>query len=79
MRKVEALPNKFCKYLRAKNPYGTLEGGENPWYLLDEALMTYWCLRSMNAVGPDESYVEPRKCTAGRSCFCPPSEGTSSE
>lgn len=60
---------KLCKYLRARNPYGMPEGGENPWYLLDDANTIFWCIRTAGGTGPDYSLVGPGPCQHGRSCF----------
>jgi hypothetical protein len=59
----------YCKYLRAKNPYGLLEGGENPWLLPFESNTICWCVKSSNAAGPDNDLVHPDKCVEGRTCF----------
>ncbi len=64
-------PSKIsiCKFLRARNPYGMMEGGDNPWLLLDDANTICWCINSAGAVGPDNDLVSPTSCKAGRSCF----------
>lgn len=64
-------PNKIsiCKFLRARNPYGMMEGGDDPWLLLDDANTTCWCINSAGAMGPDNGLVSPMHCTKGRSCF----------
>jgi len=59
----------ICKFLRARNPYGMMEGGDNPWFLLDDANTICWCINSAGAVGPDNGLVSPMQCTKGRSCF----------
>ena len=59
----------ICKSLRARNPYGMMEGGENPWLLLDDANTISWCVSSGGAVGPDDGLVSPKHCLQGRSCF----------
>ncbi|WP_422082294.1 hypothetical protein [Ulvibacterium sp.] len=66
-------PNKknICKFLRARNPYGMMEGGENPWLLLDDANTICWCITSAGATGPDNGLVSPLHCLEGRSCFVP--------
>ena len=67
----ENKPNKLsiCKFLRARNPYGMMEGGDNPWLLLDDANTICWCISSAGAVGPDNGLVSPTYCRKGRSCF----------
>ncbi|WP_299529934.1 hypothetical protein [Ulvibacterium sp.] len=59
----------ICKFLRARNPYGMMEGGENPWLLLDDANTICWCITSAGATGPDNGLVSPMHCLEGRSCF----------
>ncbi|HSV15576.1 MAG TPA: hypothetical protein VLI90_15045 [Tepidisphaeraceae bacterium] len=34
----------------------------------------YWCLATMESVGPDDHYVHAHECRAGRRCFRKPSE-----
>lgn len=64
-------PNKknICKFLRARNPYGMMEGGDSPWLFLDDANTICWCITSAGAVGPDNGLVSPVDCQEGRSCF----------
>ncbi|MEO1010987.1 MAG: hypothetical protein AAFX53_06740 [Bacteroidota bacterium] len=61
----------ICKSLRARNPYGMMEGGENPWLLLDDANTICWCISSGGAIGPDDGLVSPKYCLSSRSCFVP--------
>jgi hypothetical protein len=67
----ENKPNKnsICKFLRARNPYGMMEGGDHPWLLLDDANTICWCINSAGAMGPDDGLVSPMSCKGGRSCF----------
>ncbi len=62
----------YCKFLRAKNPYGLLEGGENPWLLPFESNTICWCVKSNTGFGPDNGLVNPQECVHGRSCFKAP-------
>ena len=59
----------ICKFLRARNPYGMMEGGEHPWLLLDDANTICWCINSAGASGPDNGLISPMECKEGRSCF----------
>ena len=61
--------NKICKFLRARNPFGMMEGGEHPWLLLDDANTICWCINSAGAVGPDNGLISPKHCKEFRSCF----------
>ena len=69
MKKVNAIDTKFCRFLKAKNPFGTLEGGDNDWYVQEDANTIYWCVKSMGAGGPDNGPVDPRLCLSGRKCY----------
>jgi hypothetical protein len=71
---ISPLKNKYCKYLRAKNPYGGMEGGENAWLGIDDANTICWCIKSAGGAGPDNGLVAPTECRAGRSCFVFPNE-----
>ncbi len=71
MKEKEKMP-VYCKFLRAKNPYGTLEGGENPWQIPYESNTICWCVKSSTGFGPDNGLVSPQQCTKGRSCFAAP-------
>ena len=62
----------YCKFLRAKNPYGFMEGGDMPWILEYESNTICWCIKSAGAAGPDNDLVYPPKCIEGRSCFAAP-------
>ncbi len=60
---------RICKFLRARNPYGMMEGGDHPWLLLDDANTTCWCINSAGAMGPDGGLVSPKHCRDNRGCF----------
>jgi len=60
----------YCRYLRAKNAFGTLEGGENPFLPEDPGTTTYWCIRSMGPVGPDGLPAHMSTCKHhSRTCY----------
>lgn len=61
----------LCRLLKGKTPYGSLEGGNIPWLLLEDAATIYWCLGSSGASGPDNGLIDPRLCTKGRACYEP--------
>ncbi len=69
MKKVNPVDTKFCRFLKAKNPFGTLEGGDNDWYVLEDSNTIYWCVKSLGAGGPDNGPVDPRLCISGRKCY----------
>jgi len=63
----------YCRYLRGKNAYGTLEGGDRPIIPVDPGTTSYWCIRTAGPVGPDDSPVYPAACIRHeRKCFAPP-------
>lgn len=70
---MEAGNKNLCRFLRARNPYGMMEGGEHPWLLLDDANTIFWCINSAGAMGPDSGLVSPKRCIEGRTCFEPES------
>jgi len=41
-----------------------MEGGDNPWFLLDDANTICWCIVS-GGVGPDNGLVSPTDCREG--------------
>ncbi len=61
----------YCRYLRAKNAFGGLEGGENPFLPEDPGNTTYWCIRGMGPVGPDGRPAHISTCTkeGKRDCY----------
>ena len=72
---IERLPETglpgTCRHLRTKRYYS----GSTAEVLEVADLSTtaqFWCLRTMRVIGPDEGYVSPAACRAGRSC-CDPS------
>ena len=72
MEKVNPVNIKLCRFLRAKNPYGSLEGGGNPWMLFDDANTICWCVKSIGGAGPDNGLVSPETCQTGRRCYQTP-------
>jgi hypothetical protein len=60
----------YCRYLRGKNAYGTLEGDEDPFLFFDTGTTTYWCICSMASFGPDGGVVHISACgNRERACF----------
>jgi hypothetical protein len=63
-----ALP-PVCRCLRTKAFYGPVVG-EEPWQLGNSTVAQYWCLRTMEPVGPDESFAHPHTCSgSNRRCY----------
>ena len=71
MRNIEPSHKTFCKYLRAKNAYGTLEGGDQSFLEVDPGTTMCWCLKTMGPVGPDEGVAHTDVCDelSGKKCF----------
>lgn len=63
-----------CEHLRAKGPFGQLGGEEVPWQSGEYTNATYWCLCTMDAVGPDDRVVHAQDCRDRRPCFRAPDE-----
>jgi len=59
----------ICKFLRAKNGYGTLEGGSMPFILTDGITTTYRCICTGEPFGPDNELAHTSMCTSTRDCF----------
>jgi hypothetical protein len=72
MKSVKPTDIKICRFLRARNPYGMSEGGENPWFMLDDGNTISWCIKSMTGSGPDNGPVDPKLCQEGRKCYQAP-------
>ena len=64
----ERLP-VVCEHLRAKGAFGLLGGEAVPWQSGEYTNATYWCLCTMDAVGPDDRVAHAQDCRAGRPCF----------
>ena len=65
-RRVE-LP-VLCKFLRCKSGYGASEHN-TAWQLGTSTTEAYWCLATMEAFGPDDSYAHATVCQGGRGCY----------
>jgi hypothetical protein len=64
---VDADMPPVCRLLRTKTAFGAHDGGAR-WKLGESTTAAYWCLATMEAFGPDESYVHPRACGERRAC-----------
>jgi hypothetical protein len=69
---AEPLP-VVCRALRTKTAFGTLVG-HTPWQHGSSSTAVYWCLKTMTTCGPDERFVHPHQCCAGRACYQDPEE-----
>ncbi len=68
---VSDSPPVVCRKLRTKLAFGALEGAGD-WRTGDSTTASYWCLRTMENFGPDDSFCHPHNCQSGRACFVAP-------
>jgi hypothetical protein len=61
-------PPAPCRCLRTKTAFGSVVG-EDPWETGESATAAYWCLSTMEPVGPDQNFVHPHVCHGGRGCY----------
>ena len=59
-----------CRYLKSKNSFGMLEGGDR-WSGIEDPNATFWCIKTSGPVGPDNNLVGSKYCKEGRKCFIP--------
>ena len=58
-----------CTSLRTKG--GWVPYGERVTW--DSGFITnaiFWCIETGDPVGPDDNFVHPHRCIAGRACYC---------
>lgn len=64
-------PPAVCRHLRGKVPLTTPEELAMPWEAGVASNASYWCLCTMDAVGPDDAVAHARDCRQGRRCYAP--------
>jgi hypothetical protein len=69
---VEADASCVCRRLRTKTAFGSFRGKLYAWQSGHSTTAVYWCLRTMETVGPDDTFAHPHACLSGRGCFEPP-------
>jgi hypothetical protein len=60
-----------CRCIRSKGAsviYGEPTQWESGYY----PTAVFWCLNTAGPVGPDDGFVHPHVCVAGRDCFREP-------
>ena len=57
-----------CRYLRSKGA-GVIYGEAVQWDSGFFPTAVFWCLATVEPVGPDDGLVHPHVCIAGRACF----------
>ncbi len=61
---------RVCRALRTKTSFG-VHAEDALWKLGRSTTAAYWCLRTMEPYGPDDSFCHPHECGADRSCYEP--------
>lgn len=69
---VAAEESCVCRRLRTKKAFGSFHGNLYSWQSGDSTTAVYWCLRTMETVGPDDGFAHPHACVSGRECFVAP-------
>lgn len=73
-RPLSASPHlpAVCRRLRSKGTPGVIYDDRVSFDAGYVPTATFWCTATADAVGPDDSYVHPHACVAGRLCFADP-------
>jgi hypothetical protein len=69
---VPSLPQTVpavCRYIRSKGA-GLVYGEPARWESGYYPSAVFWCLNTAEPLGPDDGFVHPHACVAGRECFC---------
>ena len=61
-----------CRRLRTTQAPGSSHGNLYSWQAGVWTAAAYWCLRTMETVGPDDGFAHPHACVSGRECFVAP-------
>lgn len=59
---------EVCRFLRCRGAYAEIPG-MTTWEAGTSGIDAYWCLRTMEAFGPDEQLVYADQCNVARGCF----------
>ncbi len=66
----EADPGRpLCRFLRTKAAYVPGMRSDQDALAESHPTATYWCLRTLEVLGPDDTPVGPEDCIAARRCF----------
>lgn len=68
MNKPHLKEKHVCRFLKSKNSFGMLEGGDH-WSGIEDPNATFWCNKTSGPVGPDNKFVGAKDCVEGRRCF----------
>lgn len=69
---IEADAPVVCRKLRTKVSFGSPAPPIRDWRHGESTTAVYWCLRTMEAAGPDDALAHPHSCGQGRGCFIAP-------
>lgn len=64
---IETQPLVVCVHLRTKKMY--YQDGTDPVDLSADTHPYFWCMQTMDQIGPDDGLVAQRYCRPGRACF----------
>ena len=72
--KQNKINTPICKNLRTKMYYVNVANSQEAIANEEDISSTqYWCLKTMQPIGPDDGYVHRDKCCSpSRKCFEPP-------
>jgi len=61
--------NRLCKRLRSKGMFIDVEPDPRDAALPSMESGTFWCVHSMNCLGPDGRVADRESCRPGRRCY----------
>lgn len=59
-----------CLKLRSKQDYYTIAEPTDSEREYPQAARYFWCLKTMQPLGPDSDTVNVKRCQPGRECYC---------
>jgi hypothetical protein len=69
MESQRQIATAVCRHIRSKGA-GVVYGQPAQWESGYYPNAVFWCLNTADPVGPDDGFVHPHACIAGRDCFC---------
>lgn len=66
-----ATGERVCRKLRSKGMFIDVEPDPSDAGLPSMDSGTFWCVHSMNCLGPDGKVADRESCRRGRSCYEP--------
>jgi hypothetical protein len=71
---MKKLPIVVCRKLRTKQSFGSLAPGHVDWREGESTTDVFWCLKTMETWGPDDTFAHAKACKEGRACFESPDD-----